>query len=120
MVNDRKLGLVMGKDGWQWRLCALSSTGWLSGWTSLSSSHNLQDVQEEVDDVQVEVERSKGVVVNVELELVPTPWAQHQLRVEDDVEGKHPKWTHAGSEGGGRESRSPEVMAQKPERIWHV
>lgn len=92
MVNGRKLGLVMCKDGWQWLVC-WSSSGWLSLDLSLSSSHNLQDVQEEVDDVQVEVQRSKGIVVNVELEFVPTPWAQHQLRVEDNVEGKHPQYS---------------------------
>mmetsp|Transcript_78750 Transcript_78750/g.220740 ORF Transcript_78750/g.220740 Transcript_78750/m.220740 type:complete len:266 (-) Transcript_78750:37-834(-) len=59
---------------------------------SVASGHSTplpeqaEQVQEEVDDVEVQVQRGKAVVVDAELDRVAAP--EHQLRVEDDVEGK--------------------------------
>ena len=57
---------------------------------SLSGSNNLEDVQKEVNDVQVEIQCGKGVVINGELHFMSTPWSKHHLGVEDNVEGKEP------------------------------
>jgi hypothetical protein len=55
------------------------------GLSSLISriSNDLQKKEKQVDDIQVEVERGKDVLLGVESVLVPTP--HHQLSVKDDV-----------------------------------
>eukprot|EP00406_Dinophysis_acuminata_P018802 CAMPEP_0179340826 /NCGR_PEP_ID=MMETSP0797-20121207/69491_1 /TAXON_ID=47934 /ORGANISM="Dinophysis acuminata, Strain DAEP01" /LENGTH=295 /DNA_ID=CAMNT_0021054821 /DNA_START=22 /DNA_END=905 /DNA_ORIENTATION=+ len=64
---------------------AAAPRGWAS---SLPLPEEAQHAQEELDDVEVEVERGEHVVVDAELELVRRvpPRADDHLRVVDDVE----------------------------------
>ena len=64
--------------GWEWKaMCHLSlMSSWLGQsflQISFSGSNNLQDVQKEVDDVQVEIQCGKSVVINGELHFMSTP-----------------------------------------------
>lgn len=63
------------------RRCLESNVSVMSSWRlgqfshvfSLSGSNNLEDVQKEVNDVQVEIQCGKGVVINGELHFMSTP-----------------------------------------------
>mmetsp|Transcript_14545 Transcript_14545/g.44977 ORF Transcript_14545/g.44977 Transcript_14545/m.44977 type:complete len:245 (-) Transcript_14545:249-983(-) len=76
-------------------------------------AHELQEEQEEVDDVQVDVQRRADVVVNAELVLLVPP-ADNQLGVVDDVEheDQHPD---AGVEHVDRGAREALAGEERPE-----
>ena len=92
MYNRRDVGVayvaLFGKQWW----CGVGISAKVFLMFSLSSSNNLQDVQKEINDVQVEIQCGKGVVVDGELDFMSTPWSKHHLGVEDNVEGKDPLW----------------------------
>lgn len=52
--------------------------------TSLPVAEHLKDLQEEVDDVKVQIQRCKTIVINTELRFMPTPLSDHPLGVKDD------------------------------------
>ena len=87
-------------------------------------TNNGQDVHEEVDDVQVEVQRGEHVLLGAERVLVAAP--DHQLGVVHDVEteddcpdpGVNQVQGPAGREEGGDQAEQHETHQNSDEDTW--